>query len=365
MRSKLRASTARMPEQRRTLGGPVARGAGAVTLAGDDHRRSCPRPDSVGRAVERQEVAGGHMHGPAGVRPARAGCAPRGWCKAAHHGFPVAAAGGEDVEIARVLAALDQAGRGLALGPDRAGGRDVVGGDVVAEHQQRVGDELAGPAARDGMRERRAAQVVERGPRGTARPWRLERVPDRRRRSFGIGVGRSRLPQRLGMRCAISSPSARGRARNTWRPSAARPSGSRRNVALDASPARPKATTSGGEMRKAWSSMPVHAAGEVTVARQHGHRDDAALLDRLGHLRHQRAGVADAGGAAIADDVEAERVQVVDEAGALEIVRGRGRARRERGLDPGWRLEPQGRAPCARAGRRRSASSDRWCWCSS
>ncbi len=50
--------------------------------------------------------------------------------------------------------------------------------------------------------------------------------------------------------------------------------------------------------------------------------------------------VADAGGAAVADEVEAELVQVLVEAGALEVLGDDGRARRERGLHPRLALEP-------------------------
>ncbi len=74
--------------------------------------------------------------------------------------------------------------------------------------------------------------------------------------------------------------------------------------------------------------LPMDPAGEVAIAREHGRRRDAALLDRLGHLGHQRAGVADAGGAAEADDAEAERLQVGEEAAAPQIFRRRAGTRR-------------------------------------
>ena len=55
----------------------------------------------------------------------------------------------------------------------------------------------------------------------------------------------------------------------------------------------------------------VHPALEVAVARQHRGRDQVALLHRLRDLLGQRPGVADAGGAAVADQVEAERVEIL------------------------------------------------------
>ena len=59
------------------------------------------------------------------------------------------------------------------------------------------------------------------------------------------------------------------------------------------------------------------------------------VADGLG----QRPGVADAGGAAVADQVEAERVQVPLQPGRLEVVGHHLGARRQRGLDPGLDLE--------------------------
>jgi hypothetical protein len=53
------------------------------------------------------------------------------------------------------------------------------------------------------------------------------------------------------------------------------------------------------------------AALEVAVARDHGGGDEAVVVDRLADRLGERAGVADAGGAAIADKVEADIVEVL------------------------------------------------------
>jgi hypothetical protein len=58
---------------------------------------------------------------------------------------------------------------------------------------------------------------------------------------------------------------------------------------------------------------------EVAVARQDRGRDQVALGDGLGNLRLERAGVADAGGAAIAHEVEADGVEIFLQIGGLEI----------------------------------------------
>ena len=79
----------------------------------------------------------------------------------------------------------------------------------------------------------------------------------------------------------------------------------------------------------------VDASLEVPVAREHRRPPRGRLLDGVGHAVEQRAGVADAGGAAVADEVEAELLQRLGQAGPLEVVHDDPRAGRQRGLDPG------------------------------
>ena len=86
----------------------------------------------------------------------------------------------------------------------------------------------------------------------------------------------------------------------------------------------------------------IHAPLEVAVAREHGGGHDVVVVDRLGDLLRQRPGIADAGGAAEADEVEAELVEVLLQAGFGEIFADHLRARRERGLHPGLGREPFG-----------------------
>ncbi|GJE04384.1 hypothetical protein GMJLKIPL_6346 [Methylobacterium isbiliense] len=79
----------------------------------------------------------------------------------------------------------------------------------------------------------------------------------------------------------------------------------------------------------------IHPALEVAVAREHGGRDDVVVVDRLRDRRGQRPGIADAGGAAEAHEVEAERVEALLQAGLLQVLGDDLAARRERGLHPG------------------------------
>ena len=71
----------------------------------------------------------------------------------------------------------------------------------------------------------------------------------------------------------------------------------------------------------------VDPALEVAVARQHRDHREVVVLDGLADLGDERAGVADAGGAAVADEVEAELVEVRREAGLLVVVADDLRAR--------------------------------------
>ena len=83
----------------------------------------------------------------------------------------------------------------------------------------------------------------------------------------------------------------------------------------------------------------VDPALEVPVAGQHGDDGEVVVVDRLADRRRQRPGVADAGGAAVADEVEAELVQVRDQAGPLVVVHDDLRAGREAGLHPGLAVQ--------------------------
>jgi hypothetical protein len=54
----------------------------------------------------------------------------------------------------------------------------------------------------------------------------------------------------------------------------------------------------------------VDAAFEVAVAGEDGDGDELVVLDGVDDRIRQRAGIADAGGAAVADGVEADGVQI-------------------------------------------------------
>lgn len=86
----------------------------------------------------------------------------------------------------------------------------------------------------------------------------------------------------------------------------------------------------------------MYAAFEVAVARQHRGHHQIVLGNRRRHVVRQRAGVADAGGAAVADHVETQFFQVGEHAGLAQVIGDHARARPERGLHPWLRFQTLG-----------------------
>ena len=73
---------------------------------------------------------------------------------------------------------------------------------------------------------------------------------------------------------------------------------------------------------------------EVAIAGQHRDRDEIVVGDRFRDRFLQRSGISDAGGAAEADEIEAELVEIGLKTRLLEIFLDDLRTRRERCLDP-------------------------------
>src|SRR5699024_3076483 len=94
-----------------------------------------------------------------------------------------------------------------------------------------------------------------------------------------------------------------------------------------------------------WRGQVVHLhvgvdpALEVAVAGQHRHGGEIVFLDGVGDVLGQRAGVTDAGGASVTDQVVAELLQVRPQARLLVVVGDDLRAGRHGRLDPWFDLE--------------------------
>ena len=76
------------------------------------------------------------------------------------------------------------------------------------------------------------------------------------------------------------------------------------------------------------------AAFEIAVTRQHGGGNDAVVVNRSRNLFRQRAGIADAGRASKAHQIEADLVEIELQTGVGEILRDHLTARCQRGLHP-------------------------------
>ena len=83
------------------------------------------------------------------------------------------------------------------------------------------------------------------------------------------------------------------------------------------------------------------SALEIPVARQHRGGDQTVVVDGFRDAVRQRARVADTGGAAVTDQVEAHGVEVGLQAGGGQIVGDHLRTGRQRGLDPGLDRQAQ------------------------
>ena len=256
----------------------------------------------------------------------------------------VAAARAVGVEVALLDAVLAEVGAGGRVLLDRAGRADVVGRHRVAELEQHpgaldVGDRLG--LVGHAVEVRRLADVRRVG------------VPRE-----GVAVGRGQRPPRLvaGEHVGVAGAEHVGGDR-------------RGDDLLDLLVARgpdvlhEHVVAVGVLAQRVVEEVDVHRAGqrvgdderrrrevvhlhvgvdpalEVAVARQHRDHREVVVLDGLAHLGDERAGVADAGGAAVADEVEAELVEVRRQAGLLVVVADDLRARRERGLHPRLALE--------------------------
>ena len=123
---------------------------------------------------------------------------------------------------------------------------------------------------------------------------------------------------------------------------------SRRNTSLP-SESLPRASTSksksmvparrvGDDQRRRGQVVHLHVGGdatlEVAVAREHRGDRQIVVVDGLRDLLGQRAGVADAGGAAEAAHEEAQLLEVRPQAGLLVVVGDDLRARGHVGLHP-------------------------------
>src|ERR1700733_5540449 len=121
-------------QQARAFGGPVAGGAGAVFLAGQDYQGNAIGLIFLGGFEDRHFLVGWEVAGESAFDVDQFVAQADVGESSADHYLVVAAAGAVGVEVGGVAPGLLQVFSSGAVFLDGASGRDVVGGDAVAEH---------------------------------------------------------------------------------------------------------------------------------------------------------------------------------------------------------------------------------------
>ena len=306
-------------EELRALRRPVAGRAGAVLLARDHDQRRSLGEVALGRLEDRHLLAARQVHRP---RPLRAGDEQVAQAhvreRAAHHHLVVAAARAVGVEVLALDAVLAQVLARGRLELDRAGGRDVVGRDRVAEHDEAAcaGDVLdRADLQRHALEVRRLADVGRVRLPGEALALRHRQAAPLLVAGEDVGVRRAEH---------VAVDGARDRVRDLLR---GRPDVAEVDLVavlvlaerlLEQVDVHPACERVGDDERRRGEVVRLHLGVdpglEVAVAGEHGADDEVALLDSDRDLLRQRAGVSDAGRAAVADGVEAELLEIVRQA---------------------------------------------------
>ena len=351
------------------LGRPVPARPGAVLLAGQHHERGSFGLVAHGGIVDRHHLAGGEVEGPVPLlaRNQRVADAhvPEG---ATHHDLVIAAAGPEGVPVHLLHAVLPQVpGGGTVLG-DGPGGRDVIGGDRVAQHRERA---RAGDVAH---RRRLRRQVDEEGglldvggvriPGVAAALRHLQRLP-------GLVALEHRRVATLEQ---LRLERAGHRRLDLFRRRPDVPQVDRLAVAaraqrllaeIDIHPARQGEGDDqhgGGEV--VGPHLRMNPRLEVPVAAQHRRGDERMLVDQPRDHVGQRPAVPDAGGAAVPDHVEPEPVEVGEEPRAFQVIGHHPRARARGCSSPRAGSPARAPPPSSPPVPRRSSPTDWRCWCS-
>ena len=332
------------PQQKSALGSPVAGTAGAVFLAGD-YQQGRPFALVAHASLEDAHALAG-FDAPGTGRQVHRDAAfgagnkliaqPDVGKRAAHHDFVIAAPGAEGIEVLGFDALFDQVAAGGAARRNGAGRRDVVRGYGIAEHRQHA---RAGDA---GYRRHRGRQVGEEGRLlhvgrgsvpGVQFPFRhgepgpgvaalkdgvvsgLEQFRAQRLlhggADFGLrgphvaeinGVAEGVVAERLGLRLEIHRAGQRVGHHQRRR----------------------------GQIVRLGRG--VHAPLEIPVAAQDGGGHQVIVCNGVVDAFQDGAAVADAGGAAVADSVESQGLQVRGQARRLQVSRDHPRPRRQAGL---------------------------------
>ena len=262
---------------------------------------------------------------------------------AAHHHFVVAAARAVGIEVLGLDAVRDQIFSGGAIRLNRAGGRDVVGGDAVAQHGERA--HAVQIAEGDGLQRHvfEIRRMLDVG--GFFVPGVEIAFGDRQRAPVlvaGENVGIFLAEHFAGDGSAHGCFDFLGRG-----PDIAEIDGLAGFVVAERFVDDVEIHASGkrvgddqrrrGEIIRA--AERIDAAFEIAIAAEHRDGDEIIVLDGFADRFGERAAVADAGGAAVADEIEAERIEIGPQAGFFDVIGDDFGAGREAGFHPGLGLQ--------------------------
>ncbi len=331
-------------EQLGALRRPVARGAVAVFCAGEDDERHLLLGVFHRRVVDRHLGAVGPVLGLAALRHvAVVGLAHEVLDAdvgegATHHDLVVAAPRAVLVEVLQrdlPLGEVGAGGRGLL---DRAGRRDVVGGDLVAEQREDARVDDVSHRLRLHLHALEVGRVLHVGRAhvpGIGLALRRVHLAPMVVAVEDVGVARlEHLPRHVLGDVLVD---LLGR-----RPDVLQEDVLAVLVLADRVLGQVELHRAGDRMgddeRRRGEVVRLHvrrdAAFEIAVAGEHGRGDDAVVVDRLRDRLRQRARIADAGRAAEADEVEADLVEILLQARRRQVFGDDLAAGRERGLHP-------------------------------
>ena len=263
---------------------------------------------------------------------------------AAHHHFVIPAASPVGIEFRGLHAIGDQIFARGAVGLNRASGRDVIGGDAIAQHGQHARIANVGKLGRSFrhlVEKWRALDVSGFGVPGVQVAFRhvqptpalvaLEdfavllavhlRGDGFAHRLFHFLRRRPNIAQVDRLAVAIVAERIVRHIEIHAAGQCVRDHQRRR-----------------GQIVRAHQRM--NAALEIAIAAEHGNRDEAILLDRRADRFRKRAAIADARGAAKAHQIELQLFQILRQTGCLQVVRHDFRAWGEARLHPRLRFEP-------------------------
>src|SRR5918997_4650627 len=324
-------------EQEGALRGPVARGAGPVLLARDHQQRHALLCVLEGGLVDRRLLPVGEVDRVAAFLLHELVPEANVAEGAPHHHLVVAAPGAVGVEVARVHALAYEVLPGRHLRGDRARRRDVVGGDRVPDLDEHAGPLYVPQGLRFGREALEEGRLLDVGGVGVplveVAGGHVHLVP---LLVAGVDVGVLALVD-LRVQGALYLLGYLGlRGPDVLEVDGVASLVLSERVVDQVQVHGPCQGVGDDERRRGEVIGPhvgVDAPLEVAVAREDGGDHEVVLVYRLAYGLGQRPGVADARGAAVANDVEPELLQVVQQARGLQVLGDDLGARREARLD--------------------------------